>query len=215
MHPQLAAIVNDLDAAHRRVQRLDASLTPDDWGRRPASGRWSPAECLAHLNLTSEAALPVVRESLQTARERQQRAAGRYRRDAMGWLVWQVLAPSRGLRTKAIEALVPRRPAAPDTLVREFGRLQAEFGALVRAADGLALDAIRVLSPFDRRVRCNLYAALTLVPRHQHRHLNQAEQAVPARRVPGSPASTNLGPRPSGSGQPAAAFRLFISSSTC
>ena len=47
----------------------------------------------------------------------------------------------------------------------------------VRQADGLPIDDVKIVSPFDDRVKYNLYAALTLVPRHQHRHLLQAERA--------------------------------------
>jgi hypothetical protein len=63
-------------------------------------------------------------------------------------------------------------------LLREFAEWQAELVACVKAADGLPIDQISVASPFDPRLSYNLYAALSLVPRHQHRHLVQAERAV-------------------------------------
>ena len=69
-----------------------------------------------------------------------------------------------------------QRPLA--VLVAEFRALQADLLACVAAASGLPLDRITVASPVDARLRCNLYAALTLVPRHQHRHLLQAERAA-------------------------------------
>ena len=49
---------------------------------------------------------------------------------------------------------------------------------VTRQADGLPLDRILVESPFDARVRYNLYSALVMLPRHQHRHLDQAEAAA-------------------------------------
>jgi hypothetical protein len=60
----------------------------------------------------------------------------------------------------------------------DFARLQSEIMACVRAADGLPIDRVMLRSPFDARVRCNLYAALTLIPRHQFRHALQAERAA-------------------------------------
>ena len=60
----------------------------------------------------------------------------------------------------------------------DFERLQSEVIACVSAAEGLPIDNVKLASPFDARVRYNLYAALTLVPRHQHRHLLQAERAA-------------------------------------
>jgi hypothetical protein len=102
----------------------------------------------------------------------------RYRRNALGWLAWKIVAPKGGLKTKAIAAVVPN-PAAPvEDLVRDFIRLQREVIACVREADGLPLESVKVRSPFHGRMVYNVYAALTLVPRHQHRHLRQAEQAA-------------------------------------
>ena len=65
-----------------------------------------------------------------------------------------------------------------EALVADFERLQSDVIACVSAAEGLPIDRIKLASPFDARVKYNLYSALTLVPRHQHRHLMQAERAA-------------------------------------
>jgi hypothetical protein len=133
---------------------------------------------VAHLNLTSEALLPLVRSALRDARERQEPTTARYRRNALGWLAWKIVAPDGGLKTKAIAAVVPN-PAPPvETLVNDFIRLQQDVISCVREADGLPLESVKVRSPFHGRMVYNVYAALTLVLRHQHRHLRQAEQAA-------------------------------------
>jgi len=49
---------------------------------------------------------------------------------------------------------------------------------MTREADGLPVDRIRIASPFDARLKYSLYAALTILPRHQHRHLWQAERVL-------------------------------------
>ena len=69
-------------------------------------------------------------------------------------------------------------------MLREFAGLQAELLDCVREAEGLPIDRVTVTSPFDSRISYNLYAALTLVARHQHRHLQQAERAVEAVETP-------------------------------
>jgi hypothetical protein len=175
--PQLSAVIGDLRAAEERLWTLHAALSGDAWTRRPASTRWSPAECLAHLNLTSAALLPLVRAGLHQAGEGRRRAS-KYRRDLVGWLIWKVVAPSGGVRTRTVRAFTPAVDRSPESLLAEFGRLQADVIACVRAADGLPIDDVKLVSPFDARLRYNLYAALTMVPRHQHRHLLQAERAA-------------------------------------
>lgn len=178
--PQLHAIVDDLDAASRRLQTLGAGVLCDVWDRRPAAGQWSPAECIEHLNLTSRALIPMLHQALEDARRVAPRTLSPYRRDVMGWLVWTVLAPSSGLKTKTIPAFVPEATPPAECLMAEFERLQAAVVACVRAADGLPIDRVKLESPFDARVKYNLYSVLTLVPRHQHRHLLQAQRAARA-----------------------------------
>jgi hypothetical protein len=39
----------------------------------------------------------------------------------------------------------------------------------------LPLHRVRITSPFNSKLRYNVYAALVLLPRHQERHINQAE----------------------------------------
>ena len=175
--PELNAVIGELHAAARRLRTLHSTLPCDAWSRRPRATRWSPAECVAHLNLTSEALIPLLHTGLQQASEDPCRALSPYRRDLVGWLVWKVMTPSGGLRTRAVSAFIPSVETPCETLVADFERLQADVISLVRAADGLPIDHVKLVSPFDPRLRYNLYAALTLVPRHQHRHLLQAERA--------------------------------------
>ena len=177
MHPQLAGIVGDLQSAQQRLGSLRSTLTCDAWGRRPDARQWSPAECLAHLNLTSQALVPLLRAGLAQAGVR--RDASPYRRDTVGWLISTLVTPSGGFRTRTHSAFEPTAERPVETLIAEFERLQDEIVSCVRAADGLAIDRVTIASPFAR-VRYNLYAALTVVPRHQHRHLLQAERAAQA-----------------------------------
>ena len=100
-----------------------------------------------------------------------------YRRDLVGWLLWRTLSTPGRFKAKTIPAFVPssERPAAD--VIAEFQRLQAEQVALTREADGLPIDRVKMASPFNARIRYNIFSALSILPRHQHRHLWQAEQA--------------------------------------
>ena len=178
MDRQLTALIGDLHSAEQRLRALGATLPCDAWLRRPGTTRWSPAECIAHLNLTSEALLPLLRAGVAEAGDGVRRASSRYRRDLVGWLIWRAITPSGGFRTRTLPAFVPSGGRPPEALLADFERLQSEVIACVRAADGLPIDQIKLVSPFDARLRYNLFAALTIVPRHQHRHLLQAERAA-------------------------------------
>src|SRR6059036_233691 len=176
MHPQLQLIADEYRGAERRLHDLVRAIPSERWGRRADPTRWSVAECVAHLNLTSTAYLPLLREAIARARTLGVAAPGRYRRDPVGWLLWRTMGPPVRVRLKTLARFLPSGAVAPAVLVAEFERLQRAQLDLLAQADGLPLSQVRVTSPFNARVRYNLYACFTILPRHQHRHLWQAEQ---------------------------------------
>ena len=177
MNAQLARIIEDFESAEKRLQLLWRRLSPDAWNRRPGPERWSPIECVAHLNLTGASILPRLRDGLEQARRLGKHSPARYRRDVWGWLIWRALKTPGKFKTTTPAFFVPHtdRPAAE--ILMEFERLQADQIACVRDADGLPIDRITITSPFNERVKYSVYSALTILPAHQHRHLWQAEQA--------------------------------------
>jgi len=179
MHPQLAAIVDELDAAQRRLHRLAERVPTDAWARRPDPQRWSVGECVEHLNLTARAFMPPLRDGLAEARRLGGPAPARHRRDLLGWLLWRTLPPPvRYAKVKTTAPFVPGGRTPPAELLADFDRLQAEQVALVESADGLPLGRVRVPSPFAENVKYNLYSALSILPRHQERHVWQAEMVA-------------------------------------
>ena len=178
MHPQLIAVKTELDAASARLRALSAKLTELAWSRRPAPGRWSAGECVAHLNLTSEAFLPLLRQGVEEARRLGSGSSARLRIGFAGWLVKKLTGPARWFKVKTTPEFVPQGDRAGTQLVAEFQRLQDELIGLLRSADGLPLDRVTVTSPFSASVRYNVYAAFAVIPGHQFRHLAQAEDAA-------------------------------------
>ena len=60
--------------------------------------------------------------------------------------------------------------------LRDFDQWQDRLVAVLRSAEGLALDRIEVASPYDPRLRFNLYSFLRTIPAHQRHHLWTAER---------------------------------------
>jgi hypothetical protein len=176
MLPQLELIAIEFLEALDRLHRLRESVPERAWGRRPDPSRWSVAECVAHLNLTSQAYLPLLTRAVEEAREVHLPPPHRYRRDLAGWLLWRTMGPPVRIRTRTLPAFIPESTRAPDEIVAEFERLQDAQMAALRAANGRPIQRVRVASPFNPRLRYNLYACFGILARHQHRHLWQAEQ---------------------------------------
>lgn len=181
MHPQLTALADEFLAALDRLHALVEVVPATDWPRRRHPARWSVAECVAHLNLTSRAYLPLLTAAVAEARALGGTAPRRHRRDPAGWLLWATMGPPVRIRTRTIAAFIPEAAADRDELVAEFERLQDAQLAVLGAADGLPLGRVRVASPFNPKVRYNLFACFGILVRHQHRHLWQAGQVWPDR----------------------------------
>lgn len=177
MRPQLNEIVQEFREASNRLHRLSASMREDQWNTRPAPESWSAGECIAHLNLTSEAFLPVLREGLEQAKSLDGAAPRRYRRDPLGWLLWRTMGPPARIRAKTSVPFIPVDPGGMIEAINHFDRLQEEQIQFVAQADGLPLQKVRIASPFNSRAKYNLFSCLSILPRHQLRHLWQAERA--------------------------------------
>ena len=180
MHPELQAVIDELEAASARLRDLQARASDEQWTRRPGPHRWSIGECIAHLNLTSAAYVPLLRSALDEARYSGYRAPRRYRLDPIGWLLWKGISYPGKMKSKTSAPFVPSGEQPKGQTSAEFERLQAQILALAREADGLPLHRVKIASPFDSRVRYNLFSALAIFARHQHRHLWQAERNITA-----------------------------------
>jgi hypothetical protein len=183
MHPQLQKVSHEFRTAQGRLHRLVSNVPEPRWHIRPDPARWSMAECVEHLNLTAQAYLPLLRAALESGRATGVRAgtSRRYRRDPVGWVMWRMAGPPVRHRTKTASAFIPSSHRAVAELIAEFDRLQDAQIRCVADAQGLPLGRLWIRSPFNSRIRYNVYSCLTILPRHQQRHLWQAEQVAAAR----------------------------------
>ena len=177
MHPQLHSVTEEFEAARQRLRVLVKAAPEQYWIRRPAPERWSMAECLAHVNLTSAAYIPILREGISRAALVSHKTPTRYRHDLIGWLLWKSTGPPVRIRVKTAASFIPLHNQSLGELFAEFDRFHEEQLACLRDADGLPLSEVKIVSPFRASVTYNLYSCLRILPRHQHRHLWQAEQA--------------------------------------
>lgn len=160
-----------LEATSAEARSVCAGLTPIESARRAQPGRWSIAEQLEHLSLTTEAYLPLLERAADELRARDERADRPFRTDLMGrFLLWMVEPPVRK-RVKTTAPFLPRALERPADCLPRFLALQERLVQRMHAFEGLALDRARVRSPFDPRIRYSAWSCLRIVPAHQRRHL--------------------------------------------
>jgi len=173
---QLADICTQLERNSFQVSELVKNLLHYQLNLRLESDRWSIAECVAHLNLFSEAFLPIISEACEQTRESGWVVDAPFKMDVIGRLLKYALEPPskwKAVTTAAFEPLVvePLEQVAP-----RFYELQSDLICMLRSAANLNLNRIRITSPLSNHVRYNLYSCFLIIAAHQRRHIWQAEQ---------------------------------------
>ena len=189
MQTQLAEIIDSLDGAQARLRRLSDRISEQLWNAHPEPGGWSAADCVEHLNLTSRAYLPLLRDASVEARQLRADPVTHYRKSGLGWFIAMMVGPMRHvgklklMKVKTTQPFVPRGGQSRSELLSEFVTLQADMITIIRTDDGLPLDRVKIVSPFGGRMKYDAYSALVIVARHQHRHIDQAEAAATQTRL--------------------------------
>ncbi|MGH7560466.1 MAG: DinB family protein [Gemmatimonadales bacterium] len=184
---QVRGWLAELDAIERDALSVLAGLSAEQANWRPAPGKWSIAECVAHLRQTGTLLLDRLERVLAHAREEGKTGPGPAR---LGWLGgWFARTMERpGKRPMPSPAnFVP--PGNVDLRVAEPAwRLHhARLRRTLELADGLALDRIRMASVAQGAgwLRLNAAAWLASALAHERRHLLQMRNV---RDAPGFPA---------------------------
>ncbi|HEX7150834.1 MAG TPA: DinB family protein [Thermoanaerobaculia bacterium] len=175
-------MLNDLETeindATARARHLVDSIDGRVFTVRPNPNSWSAAECLAHLTLTTESFIPILKTAIDDGRKRNVTAKKPPTMDLIGRLMRWFLEPPMRSRVKTSAPFVPRSTRAKSEAFSEFAALQQKLLETVREADGLDLAKLKIVSPFDKRVKYNLYSAVRILTAHERRHIWQAEQAI-------------------------------------
>ena len=172
-------VEQELNEATRRAWSLVHSTDGRLFTVRPNSASWSAAECISHLSISTEMFLPVLQSAMDDARKRGILAKKRPpKMDLLGRILRWFLEPPIRRRVKTTAPFVPRSVRAKAEAFGEFASLQSKLAEQLTAARAIDVSRVKIVSPFDKRVRYNLFSAFRIVVAHQRRHLWQAEQAV-------------------------------------
>lgn len=175
MNPHLRSLLDDLVAVRAAAEAFRDGLSAEQLAWRPESGAWGIADCFEHLRKMEKA----YARGLADAVERAEPGEAPFR---PRWLARTFIAlngPEPKVKLPAPPAVRPKqdRPASADAIDRFLAQQEQTVG-LVRAADGRDLNTGRFASPFSRLLRFSLGEGLTLLVRHEQRHLGQAHRIV-------------------------------------
>ncbi|MBX2992005.1 MAG: DinB family protein [Bacteroidetes bacterium] len=177
MSPQLQTLVAEIDACSGQAKSLLGSSNKSHLTKRPANGGWSAVECVKHLTLTTDLYLNLLPPLIQQAKEQGKIGDGPYKMDWKGRLLKWILEPPYRTKVKTIQSLEVVTTESPKEVLAEFLAAQSRLRETYESANGVALDKVVMRSPFNERMKYNLYSCFCVIPAHQRRHLWQGEQA--------------------------------------
>ena len=177
-HPQLARLIEELDATSAHATRLIESHDDRTLSAKPAPDSWSAAEAIAHLTISNQHTVAEIERVLSRNDGRRVPDTWRYRMDFIGGLLRWFLEPPYRIKTPTSPGFVPAAVADRHRVLADFMEQQRAAAMAITHAQGRDLGKLRVTSPFNPRVRYNVFAALRVITTHNRRHLWQAERAL-------------------------------------
>jgi hypothetical protein len=161
-----------------QVTCLVQAVSQEQLVARPKRFRWSIADCIAHLHLTScgyLALLAPVLGNAGKAADAENADGAAYRMDLAGrFMKWSIEPPYR-IRVRTTSDLLPQS-FDPQSLLKDFLQSQSDLIGMIHAAGGLPLEHIKIVSPLSRHMRYNAFSCFHILAAHQRRHIWQARQ---------------------------------------
>jgi len=154
----------------------------DEFLNKPsATGGWSIAQCLDHLNSYGHYYLPRMREQLGAAPPAN---AEGFTSTWMGAYFTKMMDPETGKRKyKAFKGHIPHSQLDSASVVREFIRQQEELLYLLRDGMGKDLDAIRIPVSILPFIRMKIGDVFQFIIAHNERHMQQAKRNLVPERI--------------------------------
>ena len=178
INPQLEEIKIQIDAATTKAVSLVENLNFEQLTKRPQPDKWSIAECLVHINVTSEAEVNLLIETYAQHQSKRTRVVKEFKMELFSRLIKWTLEPPPMFfsKLKTTKQFQPGNVEPLSEVMPRFLDLQEQLKDCVDKADGLSLGEIIVVSPFNANVKYNLFSCFQLILAHERRHLWQAEQ---------------------------------------
>jgi hypothetical protein len=173
----LQAIASEADKVSAEARQLVAGLSEEQLNWTSAPDKWSIAQCLDHLAVTSEKFDSYLTEAIARGRAKWPVSAPLAYKPTWlgGWLIKQVL-PEATRRVPAPKIFAPSQSRTIHGALERFLKRQAELLRFVREADGLDYNKTRLRSPVTPLMRYSLADAFVVTVVHGQRHLLQARR---------------------------------------
>jgi hypothetical protein len=157
------------------------SDTQLNWKHHPDS--WSVGECLSHLVNSNRLYLDKIENTLNSFPTSCEKDIT-YKQSFMGKLISEGVDPTNLKKVKTFKVFFPDKSAIQNKIIDEYVKSSEKLIELAGKMEYLDLEKIKLSSPANILIRLNLGDPLIIIPKHDKRHLNQAEKAMNLKEFP-------------------------------
>jgi hypothetical protein len=183
----LETIVVAAEENSAAARELFSGLNNAQLNWKPAPEKWSIAQCLDHLTVTSRGFDGYFSDALVRGRKKWPVTTGPAYRPSFigGWLI-KLVHPETGRNLTAPKIFRPSESSNIDEPLEKFLKQQGRFIEFVRETYGVDYNKTKLRSPVTPLMRYSLADAFVVTVVHGRRHLAQARRV---REMSGFPTS--------------------------
>lgn len=149
------------------------NLTKKELLQAATDGGWSIAQCLEHLNSYGDYYLPLIEKNLKGADN--QLENGSFKSSWLGNYFIRMMEPTTGKKKfKAFKGHIPVLELDAYAVIAEFIRQQEQLLDLLKKAEKLDLNSIRIPISITRFIKLKLGDVFQFIIAHDERHIQQA-----------------------------------------
>ncbi|MGZ8847673.1 MAG: DinB family protein [Pyrinomonadaceae bacterium] len=173
----LQTVVAEAERNSDAARSVTSDLTEARLNWKPSADKWSIAQCLEHLAITSGKFDGYFSATLEPARRKSPVANGPNYKPSMvgGWLARQV-NPEGGRNLSAPKVFRPSESSGIHGSLEMFLIQQTRFLDFVQQSSGIDYNNTRIRSPVTPLMRYSLADAFVITVLHGRRHLAQARR---------------------------------------
>jgi len=174
----LEVIQNCVKATNSNIERALktlSSLSTIQLNWKINSNSWSVAECLSHLVNSNGLYIEKFRKIINSSSSTKENDFS-YSQSFPGKFITKGVDPANQRKTKTFKPFFPDSSNIDKNILEKYIETSNELISLVEKMKHLDLRNIKLSSPVNILIRMNLGDPLIFIPKHDERHLNQAER---------------------------------------
>jgi len=174
-HSVIQNCINATNANIERAEKTFSSLSSNqlNWKIHPDS--WSIGECLSHLVNSNKLYLNKFNSILNSQKIDEQKDFP-YKQTLLGTMITNGVDPANVKKTKTFKVFFPKESNIEQNIIDDYIKKSKELISLTERMKHIDLKKIKFSSPANILIRLNLGDPIIFIPKHDERHLNQAER---------------------------------------